>query len=235
MKTMLYLAMTAQELTLFSNPALSAYMACHFSPYDPGLTNLPESITADSMVILNDRIPFLHHDCRLIASQLASLPCESLLLDLQNTEPEQAKELITSVLSVVSVPVAVSEQYAVDCPCAVFLSTVDADRDPLASLNAWSGRDIWLDMSPGCVCYRIDSHGSRRTREKIFPDSPIHADPNLPCHYGITLTEAEAIFYIYRTWEDIARIMDQGKKMGISRCIGLHQEWQRFIPDSGNK
>ena len=235
MKTIFYLAMTAQELSIYQNPALTAYMACHFSPYGSGLADLPESIPEGAMVILNDRIPMLHHDCHLIASQLASLSCESILLDLQNTQPQKANALIDAILQAVRVPEGVSEQYAAEHPCAVFLPARDADLDPFKACEAWPDREIWMDLSPGFVTYRIDYHGSQRTRECMFMDTPIHPDSGLLCHYSSMMTEAEAMFSLYRTWEDIAGILEKGKKMGVTRGIGLFREWQSFFPESGNK
>ena len=40
-----YLAMTAAEMTQAGSlPRHSAWMACHFSPYSTGLTNLPDRL-----------------------------------------------------------------------------------------------------------------------------------------------------------------------------------------------
>ena len=69
-----YLAMTAEEIaTTDILPEHTAYMACHFSPYGTGLTNIPESLPKNAILILNDRIPFCGHDKALIAKQLAQL------------------------------------------------------------------------------------------------------------------------------------------------------------------
>lgn len=235
MKTMLYLAMTAQELSQYRNPVRTAYMACHFSPYGPGITNVPESLPEGAMVILNDRIPFLHHDCALIAAQLASLPCDAVLLDLENTDSGKAEELIAAVLSAVQVPVGVSEKYASGHSCAEFISPSDADEDPFELLKNRKGREIWLDLSPGRVCCRVTSQGCERTGGPHPCDSQVQKDDALFCHYSIAVKESEALFYLHRTWEDICAIMEQGKAMGVTRGIGLYQEWKPFLPDPGNK
>ena len=211
MKTMLYLATTAQELAQFPHPGRIAYMACHFSPYGPGLTDLPDSLPDDAMVILNDRIPFLRHDCNLIASQLASLPCESILLDIENMNTEDAKELVNAIISAANVPVGVSAKYAWDHPCAVFLPACEADQNPFASSKNWSGREIWLDLSPGCVYCRVTAQGCNRTKEPFPPRAGMHHDRKLFCHYSIELRDAEAIFYLHREWDDACGIVEEGK------------------------
>ena len=70
----LYLAMTAREFRICKTvPANMAWMACHFSPYGTGLSNLPTSLPPGSMIILNDRTPICGHDPELIAAQLKEL------------------------------------------------------------------------------------------------------------------------------------------------------------------
>lgn len=235
MKTMLYLAMTAPELSQFHNPAGCAYMACHFSPYGQGLSGLPDSLAENSMIILNDRIPFLHHNCPLIAAQLNSLPCDSLLLDFENMESDAANELIHEILSTVKVPVGVSAKYASAHSCAVFVGPMDADCDPFAAIRHWNNREIWLDLSPGCVCCRVTAQGCNRMKEAFPPRAGMHHDSKLFCHYSIELKDAEAIFHLHREWDDARGIVEEGKSIGITRGIGLFQEWHRFLPDYGNK
>ena len=123
----LYLALTAAEISAF--PAIDfpfAYMACHFSPYTEGLSNIPDSLPPGSILILNDRLPCQGHSADLVAGQLADaaaqLNCESILLDFQRPpEPEleaMAKRIITSL----PCPAAVSERFAAELACPVFLS-----------------------------------------------------------------------------------------------------------------
>ena len=52
-----YLAMTASEFAKADPlPPHVAWMACHFSPYDSGLTNLPRKLPTNSLLILNKPI-----------------------------------------------------------------------------------------------------------------------------------------------------------------------------------
>ena len=70
----LYLAMTGREILAAQSAASRcAYMACHFSPYSQGLTNLPTSLPPSSMLILNDRTPICGHDPQRICGELAQM------------------------------------------------------------------------------------------------------------------------------------------------------------------
>lgn len=66
----IYLAMTPWEMEHRELPPRCGWMACHFSPYGQGLSNLPRVLPADSLVIVNDRIPPWGHDPKLMAQQL---------------------------------------------------------------------------------------------------------------------------------------------------------------------
>ena len=83
-----YLAMTAAEMALAPLPPHPAWMACHFSPYSTGLTNLPPKLRQGSLLILNDRTPIHCHDpervCRELNTALHRFGCVGLLVDFQN-------------------------------------------------------------------------------------------------------------------------------------------------------
>jgi hypothetical protein len=66
-----------------------AWMACHFSPYGTGLSNLPPNLPANAMVILNDRTPIHGHDSKEILCQLNNLTPHCLLLDFQRQAVEE--------------------------------------------------------------------------------------------------------------------------------------------------
>ena len=69
-----YLALTAGEL--YGHPKMEekiAYMACHFSPYGTGLSNLPKWLPENCMLTLNDRTPICGHDPALIAEELTKV------------------------------------------------------------------------------------------------------------------------------------------------------------------
>ena len=66
-----FLAMTAAEIRGTETlPPKTAWMACHFSPYSTGLSNLPKALPPGSMVILDDITPIHGHDSETIAALL---------------------------------------------------------------------------------------------------------------------------------------------------------------------
>lgn len=229
MKTIFYLAMTARERSLCPVlPEGIAHMACHFSPYEAGLEGIPNDLPSGSMIILNDRIPFRDHDCGMIAWQLASIPCDSLLLDLRRTDPDTVNKLVNKILSAVSFPIALPERYAAGWDCPVFLDSVDADTDPFSRAEAWKGRELWLDLSPGFIAYRINNQGAERIPGGFPGKETVHKCDVLHCRYQIALTNDCAAFTLWRDCEDALEILRQGKEHGITRGVGLWQEWNRF-------
>ena len=227
MKTIFYLAMTAD--VFYDCPEIplgKAYMACHFSPYGPGLDNLPQTLPSDSMVILNDRIPYRGHDITLIANQLAALPCGCILLDFQDMDFDTAQTLCAEIIRSAAVPIAAAAKYAANLPCAVFLEAVEADRDPLLELSPWKGREIWLDVSPGIINYTITPKGSARSIGSIPAKQEfIHPEPDFHSRYTIQVLEDSAEFTLWRSMEDVESILHDGRKLGITKAVGLQQEW----------
>ena len=113
----LYLAMTAAEISACDTlPDMLAYMACHFSPYSTGLSNIPGSLPPESVLILNDRTPICGHDPKLITYQLTQaldeLQCKGLLLDFQRPGCEESAVLAKQLINEVPCPVGLSAAYA---------------------------------------------------------------------------------------------------------------------------
>lgn len=71
MEIPLFLAMTAAEFRIAAEiPAHPAWMACHFSAYGTGISNLPRELPAGAMLMLNDRTPICGHDPEDVAKPL---------------------------------------------------------------------------------------------------------------------------------------------------------------------
>ena len=116
MEIPLYLSMTAVEFSQCRIlPDHTAWMACHFSPYGTGLTNLPTHLPKNSLLILNDRTPIHRHNPKQIRQILeevvTALDCSGILLDLQRRDCPEAKEIIRQLLTL-PYPVGVSDNYA---------------------------------------------------------------------------------------------------------------------------
>ena len=66
-----FLAMTAAEIRNTAIlPSRTAWMACHFSPYGRGLSNIPSVLEEGSLLILDDITPIRGHDPEVITQQL---------------------------------------------------------------------------------------------------------------------------------------------------------------------
>ena len=223
-----YLAMTAAEMQYQPMPVHKiAYMACHFSPYATGLSNLPNALPEGSLIILNDRTPISGHDPQRIADQLIQLldncSADGVLLDFQRPDCEEIAALVNVLATQLPCPVAVSQSYAVD-DIRIFLSPIPPDVPIEEALSPWKGREIWLDVSPGHMGIHITTQGA-----KIIPfagsEAGIwHAEPDLCCHYQIQTGHEDARFFLYRTQEDIQILLEKAKSFGVTNAVGLYQE-----------
>lgn len=223
----LYLAMTAAEISGCDGfPAHMAYMACHFSAYSTGLSNLPETLPKDAMLILNDRIPVCGHDPQRIAAQLDELCCmlqaSCLLLDLQRPDEPLTHQIIQNILQKASCPVGVSELYAQAHNCPVFLNSPPIHQ-PLAEYIApWSGREIWLEAAPDSCVWTVTETESHF----VQGDSETATIPcqELNCHYNLLEKENCIKIPLARNLQDLSAMLDEAAGLGITKAVGLYQQ-----------
>lgn len=226
-----YLAMTAAEIGFFSSlPQNLCWMACHFSPYGTGLTNLPRSLPKDSFLILNDRTPMWGHDPGIIAAQLQErvegLRCRGVLLDFQRPDISETAALAKHLTEVLPCPVGVSESYAKGLDCPVFLPPVPVDISVEEYLTAWKNREIWLETALEGKEITLTPEGAASTPlPHTAPPEGCHRDEKLHCHYRITLREEIAQFSLHRTREDVQYLLEDAEKFGVTLAVGL---WQEF-------
>ena len=230
----LYLALTAAEISASSAfPDYCAYMACHFSPYTAGIINIPAFLPRGSMLILNDRLPCQGHSADLVANQISEavlrLDCESVLLDFQRSPEPESEAIVSAILSATSCPVAVTEAYAADAECPILLSPAPLHL-PLADyLLPWKGREIWLEAALCQEEIRITRNGT--SFRPIFPTDRLTGgfpEAHLHCRY-LTGTREDAItFTLFDTLETLDAKLEQARRLGVTRAVGLWQELARF-------
>ncbi len=226
----LYLAMTAFEISAAPVlPERFAYMACHFSPYTPGLSNIPQSMPENSMLILNDSTPVGEHDPALIAAQLKLLVeqqgCSRVLLDLQRPPEQAAMEIAACVVSSLSCPVGVSEGYAKALSCPVFLSSPPMVRALKEHLLPWEGREIWLEAAMDTQIITVDESGSYDDQGCVCTPSALpHQESRLHCHYRIEPYADRVQFTLQRTPEDLNALLEEAERLGVVCSVGLYQE-----------
>lgn len=225
-----YLAMTAAEIRANSDfPPNIAWMACHFSPYCTGLSNLPKALPPDSLLILDDITPIHGHDPERIALQLSmcaeKLGCRGVLLDFQRPGYEEAAALVTYLTKHLPCPLSVSDLYAGETDCPVFVSAA-APSMPLAEhLSPWQGREIWLELARCAQTITLTETGSvcaplpcGETFDAGF------AEENLHCHYRIDTAEDAVTFTLWRSAQDLDALLEEAESTGVTTAVGLYQE-----------
>ncbi len=231
-----YLAMTAAEFsTTCPFPKHPAWMACHFSCYASGLSNLPTSLPEGSMVIVNDRTPPHGHDPVLIAEQLCRLQQELnisyFLLDFQRPDDVETKNLVSVLVSQLVGPVGVTEQYAKDLQCPVFVSAPPPHKGLKEHLGPWSGREIWLEaaletekavVTPQGCQFEVLSEGS--LTEPVFTDHTLH------CRYHTQISDAQAVFTMQRQKEELLSLLEEAQALGVELTVGLYQQLAGIFP-----
>ena len=224
-----YLAMTALEIATDPLPENLAYMACHFSSYGCGVVDFPTQLPPDSLLILNDRIPVWQHDPSLVARQLGEaaerLGCCGVVLDFQRPDNPQAAAIARQIAQALPCPVAVSENYAQELGCAVFLSAPRPSRRLERHMAPWAGREIWLEGALESEQITLTAEGSSaKPIPFTMPLESSHRDLGLCCTYHIEVTEQAAVFTITRAEEDLRALAGQAEQLGITRMIGLYQQ-----------
>ncbi len=227
----LFLAMTAAEFTHAERlPPRTAWMACHFSSYGTGLTNLPRSLPEGSLLILNDRTPVCGHDPELIYESLLDTAqkrkCSGLLLDFQRPDCEQVGQIIEKALTL-PLSVAVSDLYGADYDCPVFLSPPRLHKPLADHIAPWQGREIWLETAlDGCTITVTESGSTFAPLSAQAGDLPFRDDV-LHCHYRIETGKDHARFTLQRSQEDMVSMLAEAESLGVTRAVGLYQELGR--------
>lgn len=226
---MVYHAMTAAELRhCGAQPDGIAWMACHFSPYGTGLTNIPSSLPPGSLLILNDRTPVNGHDparvAELLQQTVEGLGCSGILLDFQRPGCEETAAIVQKVVTL-PCPVCVSHLYAAGLDCPVFLPPVPLLKTVEEHLAPWKDRQAWLELALDSCRVTVTKNGSH-----LLPLTPgsngdcPHCDMQLFCNYGVIFDQKEAVFTLKRSKNDLQNLMKEAEKWGITQFIGLWQE-----------
>ena len=231
-----FLAMTKAEFRAnpnFSSPL--AWMACHFSPYGTGVSNLPRQLPKGSLLILNDRTSWWCHDPRLILSQLSqcieTLECQGLLLDFQRADVPEEARLAALLCTELPCPVGVSEAYAGELSCPVFLPPLPLGLSLADYLAPWQDREIWLELALSREEILLTEEGCTVTSLPSTSDTGCeHQDTDSHCHYRISVEENQARFTLYRTGDDLDSLLKDAASCGVSTTVGLWQELHDSLP-----
>lgn len=198
-------------------------MACHFSPYGMGLINLPPALPPGAMVILNDRIPPAGHDPETVVGQLLQLSPACLLLDFQQPPTPATLELTQRIILALPCPAGVTQGYAHNLDCPLFLPLPPPDTLLEEYCAPWQGREIWLELGLDAMTYTVTEQGAV-PGSLAAPPQHGSSDKDLCCQYRIDLLDDRAVFSLWRTRQDLDRLLEKAESHSITKAIGLWQE-----------
>ena len=225
-----YLAMTAAEVRNPSSiPEKIAWMACHFSPYSTGISNLPENLPEGSMLILNDVTPIHGHDPERIAKQLTKSikdnKCMGLLLDFQREGYPELEALAKYLNNALPCPVA----YFGEHNGPVFLPPVPCHVPIEEYITKWKNREIWLEVALDRKAILLTESGSRECTPPLTRTACQHRDSRLHCSYDITVQPGQVLFSMQRTVDDLQDLLSEAEELGVQKAFGLYQELGEFF------
>ena len=230
-----FLAMTAAEIRGNSTlPPGLAWMACHFSPYGLGLSNLPRELPPGALLMVDDITPIHGHDPQRILDQLAecaeALSCSGILLDFQRPDIGETAALVDVLTQGLPCPVAVSHFYAGPGTFPVFLPPVPPSVPPEEHLSPWQGRELWLELALDAVEITVTEDGtSFQSLPAALPAEPEFFEEALLCRYHCDVEENTVRFTLRRAPEDLEQFLSKAEAFGVTRAVGLYQEFYRRV------
>ena len=232
-----YLAMTAEEMNGCPRlPSEIAWLSCHFSERNKGLSNCPASLPEGAMLVLDDRIPPEHQDPAMILQQLqnalTSTGALGIIADFQRPKNEATLKIVQA-LEVLKCPVIVTPTYAASTCFGILLPPLPLHISLKDHLAPWKGRRIWLEIANEAELATITEEGcSFCSAPPPRSCSPLY-NKELNCHYSLSIGENQAQILLHRTKDDLVRLMEQATYFHIDGMIGLYQELQELFYLSG--
>jgi hypothetical protein len=226
-----FLAMTAAEiLETRPLPPGICWMACHFSPYSIGLSNLPRTLPPGSVLMVDDITPIRGHDPGRILRQLSecaeTLHCQAVLLDFQRPDVEETAALVEVLTGGLPCPVAVSHHYAGTGSFPVCLPPVPPSEPPEVYFSSWKDREIWLELALDGVKVTVTESGCCfLPLAAASPVEPEFFDETLLCRYHCDVREDTVRFTLRRSPEDLEGFLTEVEKHGVTKTVALYQEF----------
>lgn len=221
-----FLAMTKQEMERFTAEK-TAYMACHFSPYGVGLSNLPEVLPKGSILLLDDSMPPNGHDPKIAEKELRNcikqFDISAVLLDFQEEVSKESMDMARYLVSTLPCPVAVTEGYAKELGCPVFLSPTPVNMALQDHISPWLQQGVYLEIAQESVQFTVTETGSTSSVIHCADTLPL-AEERLHCHYNVEVFPQKAVFTLQRTKEDLFALAEEAKQLGVLGTVGLYQE-----------
>lgn len=230
MFSQVFLAVTPREMEAF-RPARTAYMACHFSAGGAGLSNMPQALPQDSILLLDDSMPVQGHDPEVVTRQLNELvrkfSVRAVLLDFQREKTNETSAMAAAILQSCPCTVAVTAAYAKAGDCSVFLPPPPVNRPLTEHLRPWLKKGVFLEIAPECLQITVTEKGCSAVSAPSVRNLPL-ASSRLHCHYNVEVFPEKAVFTLSRTREDLVTLARQAYEVGVLGAVGLYQELNRL-------
>lgn len=221
-----FLAQTSGEMGQLPD-AKKAYMACHFSPYGKGLSNLPEQLPIGSILLLDDSMSPNGHDPQIVEQELKEIinrwDIAAVLLDFQGEIQQENIGIARHLKDALPCPVAVTEGYAKGLRCPVFLSPTPVNMAVKDHIAPWLQQGVYLEIAPMATRITVTENDSTSLTIHSNEELPL-TDDRLHCHYKVEVFPDKAVFTLRRTKEDLVALSKEAKQLGVLGTVGLYQE-----------
>lgn len=226
MFSQVFLAQTSQEMAN-TQPKKLAYMALHFSPYGKGLSNIPSDLPKGSILLLDDSMQANNHNPEIVVGQLTELVHQlspaGILLDFQRPATKELEVMAERIVKALPCPVGITEAYAKNLACPVFLPPPPANQALADYLRPWEKQGVYLEIAPEALEITITEAGSTTVQVPLLNGLPLE-DERLHCHYNVEVFENKVVFTICRHKKDLNSVVREAEHLGVLGCVGLYKE-----------
>ncbi len=225
-----YMAMSGQELAEGEgSPDRIAWLSCHFSPRGDLLSNLPEKLPPQSLLVLDDLIPPQDQRPEVIAGQLSqlseALQLSGILLDFQRPDRPQTTVIARHLCRTLPCPVILAQPYAQAGDGPVLLPPPPLHKPLEVYVAPWEGRQLWLEAATGTQRLTLTEQGCQIGPLEPLEEVPLpFADKALFCSYAIEIQKHAVTFSLSRTQGLLKELLKKAEELGITTAIGMYQE-----------
>ncbi len=228
MFSQVFLAQTSREMATTQSKKL-AYMALHFSPYGKGLSNIPSDLPKGSILLLDDSMPAENHNPEVVVNQLTEMANQfspvAVLLDFQRPVTRDLEVMADRIVKSLPCPVGITEAYAKNLGCAVFLPPPPANQALADYLRPWEKQGVYLEIAPEALEVTVTEAGSTSVQVPLLEGLSLE-DKRLHCHYNVEIFSDKVVFTICRYKEDLESMVQEAEHLGVLGCVGLYGELQ---------
>ena len=228
MALMPYLAMTASEI--LETGIVPEKLALISDP--DSLDRLPGWIPAETVLLLTDETALGQEHLDALQRLTEAGRVSEVILDFQKPGDEITEDFTRLALKTLRCPVCVSQQYGQGLECPVLLPPAPPDESLEEYLLPWAGRGVWLEGALEKMKVTVTEGGAVSTPPRPWTGEKIgFRDENLCCHYSYSVTD-KAEFCLWRTGEDLKRLLEKAEGEEFCRMICLFQEVGEIFLDN---